>query len=674
MAPSSLPRTPRSLADDLRARTPGQISRLLWLRPDLLHPWPADMSQLARRAADDASVLEAMQSLNTTALRVLEVYACLHEADAMVVAQGLPEEPEAVQAAVDELWSMALLWGAPGSYRITRAAQQAYGPFPCGLAAAGPAGVEPAKVEALSVDMDQDLLHRLVWSNPLHDEPFALAATRGEEFVLPREAALVLRGGMYLPPVAGPPEHPASRRSPGHSLWGPLAGVRYTVTSLAREAMVWHSVRGVSRRTLSERAERMAVPVEDLMAWLELAAGAGLIGAADDHLAPTAAADTWLGGPPSEMWGALIRAWLEGDRPLRACRPDELGVVTSTGQPRTAHHRAHILQVWPAHTALDAEGLTQTVAWHRPRMHRAIEQAADVYWEAAMLGLVEGSVTTDALVALPDVTAAALCLPEAAEQGSLVVQPDHTIVAPVSVDNATWNLIDSVSHVESWGPATVHRLDPARLRSAVSGHDPDELRAALARASRTPLPQSVEYAVRDAARGASARVFPATIIEPGEQDAQAMRDLGFQELTPQVFSTDQPPDVVHRRLAAAGIGTTAPPRQEWANPLDHPRPAAAPDPQAVTRLVAHLVGDDARTEASPPPLQDADPATMVDVCRRAIADDQRLWLRYSDGSQVRTEYVEPIELRSGRLTGWSLSTGRTVGVPISRIVAFGSDA
>lgn len=37
---------------------------------------------------------------------------------------------------------------------------------------------------------------------------------------------------------------------------------------------------------------------------------------------------------------------------------------------------------------------------------------------------------------------------------------------------------------------------------------------------------------------------------------------------------------------------------------------------------------------------------------------------------MRTEFVEPIELRSGRLTAWSLSTGRTVGVALSRIAAY----
>ena len=75
MAPSALP---RSLADDLRTRSAGQIVRLLRLRPDLLQPWPADLGQLARRAADDASVLEAMQSLTTPEVRGLAVFASVH--------------------------------------------------------------------------------------------------------------------------------------------------------------------------------------------------------------------------------------------------------------------------------------------------------------------------------------------------------------------------------------------------------------------------------------------------------------------------------------------------------------------------------------------------------------------------------------------------------------------
>ncbi|MCU0298325.1 MAG: hypothetical protein MUF33_07365, partial [Candidatus Nanopelagicales bacterium] len=113
MAASAPPRTPRSLADDLRGRTAGQVTHLLRLRPDLLQPWPADLSELARRAADDASVLEALQSLTTVQLRVLEVFACIHEGTIEDVLQGLPDDPTQVRAAVDRLWHMALLWGGP---------------------------------------------------------------------------------------------------------------------------------------------------------------------------------------------------------------------------------------------------------------------------------------------------------------------------------------------------------------------------------------------------------------------------------------------------------------------------------------------------------------------------------------------------------------------------------
>ncbi|HPJ19435.1 MAG TPA: hypothetical protein PK635_09955, partial [Actinomycetota bacterium] len=181
---------------------------------------------------------------------------------------------------------------------------------------------------------------------------------------------------------------------------------------------------------------------------------------------------------------------------------------------------------------------------------------------------------------------------------------------------------------------------------------------------------SVEYAVRDAARAAPVRVVRATVVEAGPQDAQTLSSLGFDKVATNLFTTDLPLDVVQRRLAAAGIATDSPAPAEPAEPLDYPRASPMPDGQSVTRLVAHLLGEQARTDLAPPPLADADPGTMVDVCRRAIADDQRLWLRYTDGSDMRTEFVEPIELRSGRLTAWSLSTGRTVGVALSRIAAY----
>ena len=95
---------------------------------------------------------------------------------------GLPEEPEAVEAAIDELWSMALLWGGPTNFRIVRAAQQAFGAFPCGLAGVGQPGLDAAQVTDAAADVDPELLQRLVWVDPVHDQPHPLLVTRGEQF------------------------------------------------------------------------------------------------------------------------------------------------------------------------------------------------------------------------------------------------------------------------------------------------------------------------------------------------------------------------------------------------------------------------------------------------------------------------------------------------------------
>ena len=136
MATSAPTPSPRSLADDLRARDGAQIRTLLTMRPDLLHPLPADLGQLAKRAADDASVLEALQSLTTTELRVLEVFSSLQNATIEEVLEVLPDDDVLIREAVTRLREMALLWGWPQLHPI-RCAREAFGAHPCGLAGAG---------------------------------------------------------------------------------------------------------------------------------------------------------------------------------------------------------------------------------------------------------------------------------------------------------------------------------------------------------------------------------------------------------------------------------------------------------------------------------------------------------------------------------------------------------
>lgn len=639
-------------------------------RPDLASPWPTDLSQLARRAGDDASVLEAMQLLDRTELRVLEVFAAVHEATVAQVVALIDEGDEEVASAVDRLWMLALLWGGP-TYRIVRAAQQAFGPYPCGLAPAGHVQPDGQTVAEDAETFDPDDLRDLVWHNPVRESPHALLTSRGDVNVLPREAALVLRRGRFLPEPPAPPEVPESPQATGQFLWAPLSGVRYLLTELTARPLACHETRGVSRRTVADRAESMRVPVQDLMVWLELAAVAGLIGVDDGSVRPTAEAPRWLRATPHQMWSTLITAWLDSDRLLTWARPEELGCLTTTVRPRTSTHRRQVISVWPARSRLDTEALVDVVRSRRPRMHEAAEQATDFHAEVHALGLAEAGVATSALELLPtDVESASRQVSPAQARATLIIQPDHTVIAGADIDTPTWELLYATTSVESWGPVTTHRFDPGRIRLAVTGRDPEHLLEQLREASRTPLPQSVEYLFTDAARGSAVRLSRATLVEVNPADIDSVRDLGFSQLTDRVFSTDLDESVVRTMLNEAGITATQAKRLPAATPLDYAGPPPPPDSHAVSRLVARLVGSAESQHDPPADLLDADPGTMADVCRSAIQSTSALWLSYSEDGRNRVELIEPVDLRSGTLTGWSISGNRAVQVALSRIAGY----
>ena len=130
--------SPRSLADDLRARSDAELAALLRERPDLGVPLPADLTALAARTASRASVQRAIDGLDAPALQVLEVLAALPEPTTAADASrlwGAPAEP-----VLDRLRALAMVWGPveskrrtkPGLY-LVRAARDVIGSHPAGL-------------------------------------------------------------------------------------------------------------------------------------------------------------------------------------------------------------------------------------------------------------------------------------------------------------------------------------------------------------------------------------------------------------------------------------------------------------------------------------------------------------------------------------------------------------
>uniref|UniRef100_UPI000CD58ACD helicase-associated domain-containing protein n=2 Tax=unclassified Streptomyces TaxID=2593676 RepID=UPI000CD58ACD len=259
--PSSSPRT---LADELRARADTDLAGLLHARPDLLSPLPGDLSQLATRAGTRASVQRALDRLDAFTLQTAETLAmagppCRYDD----LAALLPGAEHRLPQAVATLRSHALLWGGQDTLRLVRTAQELLAPTPQRPGATGlgpsltetvgalsprraqellaanglpgtadPVGAARALAAHLSdrdrltvllqeaPDRAHEVLERLVWGPPYGEvsaQPAAhlrwlldhalLVPTAPGTVVLPREVALTLRDGRaHRRLCAEPPE------------------------------------------------------------------------------------------------------------------------------------------------------------------------------------------------------------------------------------------------------------------------------------------------------------------------------------------------------------------------------------------------------------------------------------------------------------------------------------
>ena len=363
---------PRSLADDLRARSDAELADLLRIRPDLVTPIPVDIAQLASRATTRASVVRTLDRLDRFTLQVVDALAVLPE----------PTSPEAVHAllgtgmqdvsdALDRLRSMALVWGSRPAPRLVRVAHEAVGPYPAGLGppadqalmaypparlariaadlGLSPNGDPTADAEAIAAAIDARLeallddvgaeaaaaLRTLSAGPPTGrvgdarrqvDEESArtpvdqllarglLVAIDDNTVVLPREIALHLRGGVIDPDVStDPPKPPTTRRDPATVDRTAGAGALETIRRVETLLDAWQESPPPVLRTggLGIRDLRRLPDLLDLDE-----AGAAMLSdlayAAGLVAASTDLDAVWLPTPASDAWRRLdgARQWV----------------------------------------------------------------------------------------------------------------------------------------------------------------------------------------------------------------------------------------------------------------------------------------------------------------------------------------------------------------------------
>ena len=708
---------PRTLADQLRGWSDAQLSALLEARPDLATPAPHDSSQLAARVVVKASVLRALDMLNTLELTVLQ--ALVQGTDPA----ELPAGETAIGEALGRLEQLALVWGEP--------------PRPVLVVGdllrvpAGPTGEEvSALLEGLTPPARAILDHLVEtgadgrWSGkpgPTGDLVASGLLVRTDErhVTLPWSVRLALRADGRQP-LDAPPDLATSER--GQSLVDrAAAGAAFELvrrTELLLDRWGTHppgtlKSGGLGVRDLREAASLLHVETGVAALVIEAASAAGLLdqGMTDESDAawlPTDAFDAWLAGSTAERWAALARGWLANprlvsaiggrvaDKPVNALAPD---LARSWLVALRADVLAELGALPVGHALAAGTGVASLVArmrWHRPRRPAfRFEQVAPVLTEAVLLGVtgVDGlSSFGRELVAGDDPTKTLEgLLPAPVDH--VLLQADLTAIAPGPLEQELARKLGLVADVESRGGATVYRFAASSVRRAFdAGWSAVEVHDFVSSTSRTPVPQSLEYLIDDVSRrfgtlrAGHAECFLRSDDETALTEllhAPGADALRLRRIAPTVVISDVPLGTLLPRIRELGLAPVV-------EAVDGTVRVARPDvfrarsPRRRTpaargvRTAAHAAavvsairaGD--RSSASRPArgLSASTPADVIAMLRQAAEAREQLLIGYvgNDGT-VAERLVSPERVEGGRLTAYDERSDSSRGFAIHRITA-----
>src|SRR4051812_30234828 len=735
---------PATLAAWLRTRSDEQLSALLVARPDVARPAPSDVVALASRLAVPVSVDRALDELDAATLQVLDV-VLLAPTDG-VAADELPaalsELPDDVLAtALERLSTRALLWGD----ELLRA------PDPVRRAVRHPAGLGrratelrlqlpsdlPATLAGLAAD-ERAVLDRLAGERPvghLPDSPTDGGATPARRLLqrgllaridalnveLPREIGLLLRGDHpYGPPrtrpepaTEGKDQGTVDRRAAGAALES-VGKVAELLAVLEEEPAGLLRSGGVGVRD-QKRLARVLHAGEPEAGWLlELAYAAGLLdvgGPHRDEWLPTRTYDIWREQDLPDRWAALAAGWLAGVRlPSLVGQRDVAGKAVNPLSPDLVRHTAPairrsalaVLAEFPPGSGLADEDLVALLRWRTPRRADRLAPVPAMLAEAARLGLVVGGVLSTAgrglLISGVDGASDGMrgLLPEPVDH--VLAQPDLSLIAPGPLVAELADTLAVVADVESSGGATVFRVSESSVRRALdAGWSATDLHDFFSKASRTPVPQALDYLVDDVARQ-HGRLRVGAIESYVRSDdhgllSQVLNDgraasAELRRLAPGVLVSGLGADEVLTVLRGAGYAPAgenpgggvltrppARPRAAGRRPGTDPVPAGRPlTPDELDTTVREIrAGDAAVAARRGEPVRQVPgvtTASTLELLSRAVREGTPVWLGYVDAQGSGSQrVVQPVSLVGGFLQGYDERRGENRTFAVHRITS-----
>jgi hypothetical protein len=276
----------------------------------------------------------------------------------------------------------------------------------------------------------------------------------------------------------------------------------------------------------------------------------------------------------------------------------------------------------------------------------------------------------------------------------VLLQADLTAIAPGPLAGGLSTFMRMVADVESRGGATVYRFSPDSVRRTLdAGWSLDQVLAALGDASHTPVPQPLDYLIRDVARRhGQARVGAMRAYIRCDDEAtlgtmlaeRALGPLQLRRIAASVLVSPVAADTVLEFLRENGFapaaetpdgGLVVPTAGRHRTPPQRRSPAAVTtrlvDDELVTTLVGALrAGEEAAAyqreqlaTRQGPALTSTDPTTTLAVLRDAAADRQPVWLGYSDADgRVQRLLFYPDRVEGGRVHGLVDGMARTLSI------------
>ena len=719
-------RPARSLADDLRARSDGNLQELFAARPDLLSPLPTDITALAARASSAPSISRVLDGLTKWELQVLETLVVL--AEPVTVDLLLEIAGANALAPYEKFLSLALIYIDEDQIRILNSVRDALGPEPAGL---GPVGLGDRKRWQKKLEeappAAKAMLDKLTWGPPRGTvtdvkrptstvswllENQLLTPLDNHTVALPREVGIYLRGNrVHKEKFDTPPPYSGkslSQEDIDNAAIGAVLEILHHIEELlhfwAGEPAAALRSGGLGVREVKRASDELGLDEKYLIFIAELAYISGFVGIHnEEEFLPTTAFDLWRNKSLEERWVEIASNWLSTSRVAGLVGKSERGYIAPLGPEIDRSAIAHIKRLTLSlysdikPTAVDIQKLAERISWERPR--KAFGSHTDfVHWiarEAQWLGFSgRNALTTfgSALLAGKTDIGMATLLPK--EIDYILIQGDNTAIAPGPLQVELAREMSLIANIESKGGATVYRLSEHSIRRALdNGRSSDDIKKFLTKISKTSLPQPLEYMIADIGkRYGKLRVgisFSSYIRCEDEALVAAiladkkLAHLQLRQLGAGVLMTEGDTHEAIDALVENGYFPALEDRDGAliARKHDKARAKAKPRPPRITgdlptpsedlisaALRALRAGDKAAAHRKSAPIIAGSPSETMSTLTLAIKSKATVSIGYADSDGgVSERVIEPIHLIGGILMAYDHGSDEVLRFSVSRI-------